>query len=745
MAIEIRNPSEDELRAPCEADDNAVRRGAEGRGVRASPQDAGPGSASTLHTTGTSRSAQRRRSRSRSPSRAASFGSRRRHLGRRAPEPPAARHPDADDAPSARRPPRARRAAGDPLGLRGRDLRPVRLRDLRADGADGRRPVAVRVSATIPGREARCGSSTWRRPPSSCRRCTSAYRRDVPAPSRARVDWWKAYRLADPEHWRRRFRAEVSARCVEFDGKPVAYVLYRIKSDWEDGFSKSLVKLVETCATSRARNVSSGGSSSASTSSTRIQGRHDPGSPLFLMVVDPRSLQLRVSEGLWLRFVDLGRGTRRAVVRDRRLGRARGTGRRSVRGMPAAGASAGEGRTHGRRRGARAGHCGSRIRVPRRIRLQPACGRRARARARSPARSTRASVLSERRAPRTASRTSDEHRGSAGQGPRRVHRRGHVDRPVLRHGPERGAHAALRATCSPLERMHGAWSNGAIVGGAGAFPFNLTVPGGDLPTAGVSVVGVFPTHRRRGVLRSLMRAQLDDAHERGEPTRSAVGLGGDDLRPLRLRARVVLRRDHAPARVHRVRRSRSSPRERCASSSRRRRRRRSRRCSSASGLQWPGMFSRSDVWWEQREIADPEERRDGAGPKRWVVYERDGSIDGYAVYRHKPGFEAGTTIAELRVVEALGATPTALPRPLGLPARHRLDRDRQSPLCFRPTIRCFCSLATPRRMRYRMGDGLWVRLVDVGAALSGRKYPATGRSSSRSRTSSARGTKGGGS
>src|SRR5512140_1413445 len=67
------------------------------------------------------------------------------------------------------------------------------------------------------------------------------------------------------------------------------------------------------------------------------------------------------------------------------------------------------------------------------------------------------------------------------------------------------------------ERMHQAWSNGSIVGGAGAFAFDLSVPGGDLPTAGVSVVGVYPTHRRRGVLRSLMRAQLDAAHERGEP------------------------------------------------------------------------------------------------------------------------------------------------------------------------------------------------------------------------------------
>src|SRR5205823_1183059 len=68
-----------------------------------------------------------------------------------------------------------------------------------------------------------------------------------------------------------------------------------------------------------------------------------------------------------------------------------------------------------------------------------------------------------------------------------------------------------------LDRMHAAWSDGAIVGGAAAFTFNMSVPGGDLPTAGVSVVGVYPTHRRRGILRSLMRTQLDDVHERGEP------------------------------------------------------------------------------------------------------------------------------------------------------------------------------------------------------------------------------------
>jgi predicted acetyltransferase len=274
------------------------------------------------------------------------------------------------------------------------------------------------------------------------------------------------------------------------------------------------------------------------------------------------------------------------------------------------------------------------------------------------------------------------------------------------------------------ERMHAAWSDGSIVGGAGAFAFDLSVPGGDLPTAGVSVVGVYPTHRRRGVLRSLMRAQLDDAHERGEPLaalwaseETIYGRFGYGLAAFcgeiklaheytsfaqQFEPEGTIRflepaeaRETLPQVYERVR------------------------------ALWPGMFSRNDLWWENREIKDPEERREGAGPKRWVVYERDGSIDGYAVYRHKPGFEEGTSTAELRIVEALATTPTA-------------ERDLWGYLLsidWKATVRAFLLppdhalfflLATPRRLRYRMGDGVWVRLVEVGAALSGRKYAGDG-------------------
>jgi len=274
------------------------------------------------------------------------------------------------------------------------------------------------------------------------------------------------------------------------------------------------------------------------------------------------------------------------------------------------------------------------------------------------------------------------------------------------------------------ERMHAAWSDGSVVGGAGAFKFDLSVPGGDVPTAGVSVVGVYPTHRRRGVLRSLMRAQLDDAHERGEPLaalwaseetiygRFGYGLAAfcgeiklaheytSFAQPFEPEGTIrFLEPDETQGVVAPVY-------ERVRSL-------------------WPGMFSRNELWWEQRELKDPEERREGAGPKRWVAYERDGSVEGYAVYRHKFAFDEGSSTGELRVVEALAATPTA-------------ERDLWGYLVsidWKATVRAyllppdhalFLLLANPRRLRYRMGDGLWVRLVDVGAALSARRYAQDG-------------------
>ncbi len=69
-----------------------------------------------------------------------------------------------------------------------------------------------------------------------------------------------------------------------------------------------------------------------------------------------------------------------------------------------------------------------------------------------------------------------------------------------------------------FDRSLAAFDGERIVASAGALSFELTLPGLTmLPAAGVSWVSVFPTYRRRGLLRALMRRQLDDVRERGEP------------------------------------------------------------------------------------------------------------------------------------------------------------------------------------------------------------------------------------
>lgn len=276
----------------------------------------------------------------------------------------------------------------------------------------------------------------------------------------------------------------------------------------------------------------------------------------------------------------------------------------------------------------------------------------------------------------------------------------------------------------PLERMHAAFDGDRVVGGAGAFPFELTVPGGQVRCGGVTVVGVLPTHRRRGILTAMMRAQLEDIRDRGEPIaalwaseeviyrRYGYGLASlageislaSGYRGLReppnptASARLVSLEDAKtvlPAIYERVRAS------------------------------TPGMFGRTEAWWESRNLADPPDRRQGGGEKACVVLELDGEPAGYALYRMFPKFEQGSAAGHADVIEAVAdgalatrelwrvllgmdwvATLKAFLLPVDHPLVHQLDY--------------------PRRMQMRVGDGLWVRLVDVGAALSAREYAGDG-------------------
>src|SRR5207302_1566405 len=59
--------------------------------------------------------------------------------------------------------------------------------------------------------------------------------------------------------------------------------------------------------------------------------------------------------------------------------------------------------------------------------------------------------------------------------------------------------------------------DGEMVGAAASYQFFLTLPGGTtVQVSGVAGVAVPPTHRRRGVLRALMSAQLTTFADQGD-------------------------------------------------------------------------------------------------------------------------------------------------------------------------------------------------------------------------------------
>ncbi len=272
----------------------------------------------------------------------------------------------------------------------------------------------------------------------------------------------------------------------------------------------------------------------------------------------------------------------------------------------------------------------------------------------------------------------------------------------------------------PASRAIAAFDGGKPVALAGAYKFDITIPGGQLPCAGVTWVGVLPTHRRQGILRDLMRRQLEDVRAWGEPLAalwaSEAGIYGrfgyghaaanlhmkSDKTRFKLRAEVgssarvrLVDGDEAlrlfPGVYERVRPKRT------------------------------GMLTRDERWWKEHRLADPESWRRGASKKFYAAVEVDGEVEGFAYYRIKDDWQDGVSRSEVRVIEAIttsGVAERALWRflhELDLTAvveGHLFDPGSALPLVVRD----------PRALNLRWIDGLWLRLVDVDAALRARSY-----------------------
>jgi predicted acetyltransferase len=280
-----------------------------------------------------------------------------------------------------------------------------------------------------------------------------------------------------------------------------------------------------------------------------------------------------------------------------------------------------------------------------------------------------------------------------------------------------------------LEKRIGAYEeNGRPVGAMGSFSFTLSAPGPrgasavPVPTAGLTMVGVLPTHRRRGVLTSMMRLYLTDLRREGRALSAlwateGVIYGRYGYGLATLAASVEIDRDRSAFLAGAS--SRADVRfvsedEALASFP---------AIWDEARRQRPGMLSRSPSWWRHRRIADAEWERAGRAPLQRVRLTEDGRLAGYALYRQVGRVEHGIFAGSVDVKEALAISPSAT-RALW---RYLLDFDLVSRisaegLCVDHPLLLLAS--EPQRLRMRVGDGLYVRVLDVPAALSARGYGA---------------------
>ena len=273
------------------------------------------------------------------------------------------------------------------------------------------------------------------------------------------------------------------------------------------------------------------------------------------------------------------------------------------------------------------------------------------------------------------------------------------------------------------ERFYAAYDGGAPVGTTADFPFTLTVPGGELAAGGVTWVAVLPSHRRQGILTQLMRRELHDLHERGEPLavlwaseaaiygRFGYGVAAPHFDMDAERARFSLRDDKGPRGKARML-ALDDAVEPCM------------RVYERIRPTVPGFVGRTREWWQAYRLADAERWRRGASPKYVAVIELDGEPAAYAIYRVKGEWEAGFPKGTVRVVEALAATAAAerelwrflFAIDLTVRVDSRLDPGSPLPLM----------VDDLRSLNLRVSEGLWLRLVDVAGALAGRSYAGDG-------------------
>jgi len=281
------------------------------------------------------------------------------------------------------------------------------------------------------------------------------------------------------------------------------------------------------------------------------------------------------------------------------------------------------------------------------------------------------------------------------------------------------------APIAELDRSLGLWEGDRVVATAGIYSLEMTVPGGVVPCAGVTWITVSPTHRRQGVLTSIMRRQLTDLHEQQRepvaglwaaeypiyghygyaPATWRGGLSGSsarlavrkDVEAGKGRVTLVTEDEYRPAAVA---------------------------LYDAIRREVPGSMARDDRWWD-RTLRDPKEDRNGYTARRYVLHtEPDGEVTGYAAYRVKSSWtDSSEPDSTLSIEDVRAVTTPAYAALWQYLLSIDLVRHVRYPMAADDDpVRHL--LADARSLHSSPVDALWLRLVDVDRALEARRYPA---------------------
>jgi predicted acetyltransferase len=278
-----------------------------------------------------------------------------------------------------------------------------------------------------------------------------------------------------------------------------------------------------------------------------------------------------------------------------------------------------------------------------------------------------------------------------------------------------------------LSRNLAAFEAGRIVGTFRSWATELTVPGlAQIKASAVTGVGVLPTHRRRGILSAMAAAEHDAARARGELVAilyaaeygiyGRFGYGpGLTTATWTLDARTTgfhpIRGDAGTLELIEPDTAGEATARTVFEESRRRR---------------PGEVWRRPITW----LADFGRGGTGWGPawKGFVVIHRDdaGSIDGFARYHVEERWEQRLprNVLLLDDLHALtDAAYAALWRFVGsMDWVATVKAERRSPAEPLPWLLTNARAAVPSDV----GEGMWVKLLDLAAALEARTYERTG-------------------